>query len=178
MLDIDGLRGESAYVDLGLCELSPDERLLAYSVDLTGDEVYELRFRDLSTGQDLPDIVPRSYYTGAWSSAGDQFFYTVHDEAYRPFEVRRHVLGTDPADDATVLVEPDEQFELTVEACRSGRLIVITSENRDTTEQWLVDPADPGSAGSLRRAAPARSRVPRRACAVRRLQPTARATGC
>jgi oligopeptidase B len=143
VLDIDGLRGESAYVELGLCELSPDERLLAYSVDLTGDEVYELRFRDLTTGRDLPDTVARSYYTGAWSSAGDQFFYAVHDAAYRPFEVRRHVLGTDPAGDVTVLDEPDEQFELTVEACRSGRLIVITSENRDTTEQWLIDPATP-----------------------------------
>jgi oligopeptidase B len=143
ILDIDALRGQSTYVDLGVCEVSPDERLLAYSVDLAGDEVYELRFRDLTTGRDLPDRVPRSYYTGAWSSAGDQFFYTVHDEAYRPFEVRRHVLGTDATDDATVLAEPDEQFELSVQRCRSGRLIVITSENRDTTEQWLVDPAAP-----------------------------------
>ncbi len=145
VLDIDGLRGGSTYVDLGLCELSPDERLLAYSVDLTGDEVYELRFRDLATGQDLPDTISRSYYSGAWSSAGDQFFYTVHDAAYRPFEVRRHVLGTDPAADVVVLAEPDEQFELTVEASRSGRLIVITSENRDTTEQWLIDPASPAA---------------------------------
>ncbi len=146
VLDIDGLRGDSAYVDLGLCELSPDERLLAYSVDLTGDEVYELRFRDLATGRDLPDIITRSYYTGAWSSAGDEFFYTVHDDVYRPFAVRRHALGADPATDATVLEEPDEQFELTVEACRSGRLIVISTENRDTTEQWLVDPAAPRDA--------------------------------
>ena len=35
--------------------VSPDEDLLAYSVDTDGDEVFELRFRDLRTGADLPD---------------------------------------------------------------------------------------------------------------------------
>jgi oligopeptidase B len=143
VLDIDDLRGDSDYVDVGLCEFSPDETLVAYSVDRTGDEVYELRFRDLATGADLPDRVMRSYYTGAWDAAGASFFYTVHDEAYRPYEVRRHVLGTDAASDALVFTEADEQYEVTVAACRSGRLIVISTENRDTTEQWLIDPAAP-----------------------------------
>ena len=48
--------------------VSPDEDLLAWSVDRTGDEVYELRFRDLRTGTDLDEVVPRSYYGGAWSA--------------------------------------------------------------------------------------------------------------
>ena len=48
VIDIDALQDGSSYVDLGLVEFSPDETRVAYSVDLTGDEVYELRFRDLS----------------------------------------------------------------------------------------------------------------------------------
>ncbi len=85
----------TGYLDLGVTAVSPDEDLLAYSIDTEGDEVFELRFRDLRTGEDLPDRVPRSYYGCAWSADSQHFFYTVHDDAYRPFEVRRHRLGTD-----------------------------------------------------------------------------------
>jgi hypothetical protein len=72
----------SGYLDVGLTLVSPDEDLLAYSADTTGNEVFELRFRDLRTGTDLPDSIPRSYYGGAWSADSRWFFYTVHDETY------------------------------------------------------------------------------------------------
>ena len=149
VIDIDALQDGSSYIDLGLVEISPDETLAAYSVDITGDEVYELRFRDLETGEDLADAIARSYYTGAWSSDGGSFFYTVHDDAYRPYQVRRHLLGTDPTADVTVFEEADEQYEVEVRACRSGRLIVIHTANRDTSEEWLIDPADPAAPARL-----------------------------
>ena len=53
------------------------------------------------------------------------------------------MLGTAAADDHLVLQEDDEQFELIVEASRSGSYVVITSGSRDTTEVWLVPAADP-----------------------------------
>ena len=94
VLDIGSLADDSGYLDLGLALVSPDENLLAYSVDTTGDEVFELRFRDLRTGTDLPDRIPRTYYGGAWSADSQWFFYTVHDQAYRPFQLWRHRIGT------------------------------------------------------------------------------------
>ncbi|HET9421504.1 MAG TPA: prolyl oligopeptidase family serine peptidase [Nocardioides sp.] len=146
LLDVNELADESGYVELGYSKLSPDQTRLAYSVDRTGDEVYELRFRDLQTGRDLPDIAPRTYYGGAWSSGSDHFFYTVHDGAYRPFQVWRHALGTPVADDVLVLEEPDERFELNVRATRTGALVVIWAQSRDTREVWVVDTASPTSA--------------------------------
>lgn len=154
VLDPADLADGSGYVDLGVCEVSPDERLLAYSVDLSGNEVYRLRFRDLDRGADLPDEVPRSYFTGAWSADSSTFFYTVHDKAYRPHEVWRHVLGTPLADDTRVLHEPNERFTLEVRLTRSGDLIVLGAHSRDTGEVWLVDAHDP--------TAPARCVEPRR----------------
>ena len=143
VLDANLLADDSGYLELGLTVVSPDARLLAYSVDRTGDEVYRLRFRDIATGEDLVDEVPRSYYGGAWSADSRFFFYTVHDEAYRPSQVWRHALGTSSEEDVLVLEEPDERFELGLRATRSGDLVVIWAESRDTREVWVLDAHQP-----------------------------------
>jgi oligopeptidase B len=143
VLDINTLDAGTGYLDLGLSIVSPDESLLAYSVDTEGDERFVLRFRDLRTGQDLPDVVAEVGYTGAWTADSRTFLYTVPDEAWRSERVRAHRLGTDPADDLVVLAERDRRFEVTVRLCRSGQAIVLLSESRQATESWYVDPADP-----------------------------------
>jgi oligopeptidase B len=143
--DVNAEDRGTGYLDLGVTAVSPDEDLLAYSVDATGDEVFELRFRDLRTGQDLPDRVPRSSLGCAWSADSRQLFYTVQDDLYRPYQVFRHELGTDAADDVLVVEEPDERFELDVRPTRSGDLVVISSESRLTSEVWVVDAHAPDS---------------------------------
>jgi oligopeptidase B len=143
LLDVNELADQSGYVELGLSQVSPDDRRLAWSVDRDGDEVYELRFRDLDTGRDLEEVVPRSYYGGAWSADSAYFFYTVHDEAYRPHQVWRHALGSPPGDDLLVLEEADERFELNLRGSRSGGLVIVWAESRDTNEVWTIDAADP-----------------------------------
>ncbi len=143
LLDPQELATGSAYFELGLIEPSPDGRLLAYSLDRTGDEVYELRFRNLETGADLPDRIERSYYGGAWSADSSTFFYTVQDEVYRPDRVFRHRIGTPADTDPLVLQELDRRFELTVHASRDGGWVVLSSASRDTTEVHLVSAADP-----------------------------------
>jgi oligopeptidase B len=143
LLDENQLAGDAAYFSLGVRELSPDRTTLAYSVDIVGDEVYELRFRDLAKGSDLQDRVPRSYYGCAWSADGTTLLYTVHDDAYRPYRVMRHRLGTPAETDTLVLDEPDERYSLDVRASRSGELLVISSTCRDASEVWLLDSSDP-----------------------------------
>ncbi|HEX4471320.1 MAG TPA: prolyl oligopeptidase family serine peptidase [Nocardioides sp.] len=143
--DINAEDRGTGYLDLGFTVVSPDEDLLAYNVDSAGDEVFELRFRDLRTGEDLPDVVARSYYGGAWSADSKSFFYTVHDDAYRPHLVYLHRLGTDSKDDLLVLEEPDPRFDLDIRATRSGELVVISSESRLTSEVWVVDARRPES---------------------------------
>jgi oligopeptidase B len=135
--------GGSEYVDVGVQLVSPDERWLAYSLDTTGEEVFGLAFRDLDRGLDLDEVIPRTYYSGAWSADSSTFFYTVHDDAYRPYQVWRHRLGSDVQDDVCVLDEPDARFELTVRHTRSGDLVVLTARSRETTEVWLVDAHSP-----------------------------------
>jgi oligopeptidase B len=133
------------YVALGVREVSPDGKLLAYSADFDGDEVYQLRFRDLATGTDRPERVERSYYGLAWSADSRSVFYTVTDPIYRPYQVWRHDVGTAAEHDVCVFTEDDERFEVFVRASRSGAVIFIECESRDTTETWTIAASQPRS---------------------------------
>jgi oligopeptidase B len=127
------------YVALGVREVSPDGRRLAYSADFDGDEVYQLRIRDLATGTDQPERIERSYYGLAWSADSRSVFYTVTDPIYRPYQVWRHDVGTAAETDVCVFTEDDERFEVFVRLSRSGALAFIECESRDTTEtHYLV----------------------------------------
>ncbi|HEY5031701.1 MAG TPA: oligopeptidase B, partial [Actinomycetes bacterium] len=141
LLDENLVAGDSSFCEIGVRTVSPDGRLLAYSVDLAGSEVYELRFRDLRTGSDLADVLPRTYYGAAWSADSAWLFYVVSDDAYRPYQVWRHRVGTEAGTDVLVLEEADDRFELIVEGSRSGGYIVISTAAKDSSEVWLV-PAD------------------------------------
>ena len=143
VLDVNTLDAGTGYLALGLSIVSPDERLLAYSVDTSGNEVFTLRFRDLRTGADLPDVVEGVGYTGAWtsdSSGNLGFLYTVPDASWRHERIRAHRLGEAATSDVDVLVEPDRRYEVSVRRCRSEQAIVALSECRDTSEAWYVDP--------------------------------------
>jgi oligopeptidase B len=146
LLDENLIADGADFFALGVREVSPDGGLLAYSVDREGDEVYALRIRVLRTGEDLPEVMPRTYYGAAWSADSTVLFYVVHDAAYRPFQVWRHTVGTDPGSDVLVFTEQDDRFELVVQTSRSGGYVVILTGAKDSTEVWLVPtgaPAEP-----------------------------------
>jgi oligopeptidase B len=138
VLDENVLAAGHDFLELGVWEPSPDGRLLAYSVDHEGDEVYELRVRDLGTGTDLPDVLTGTYDGLAWSADSTSLLYTTIDDAYRPDTVRHHVLGTPQDEDTVVWQEKDRHFELEVETTRSGAFAVLLARSRDTTEVRLV----------------------------------------
>ncbi len=133
LLDENVLAGESPYFGLGGFSIAPSHRLLAYATDYTGGERYALHFRNLDTGEDLPDTVEDVYYGLAWAD-DTTIFYVRPDDAVRPYQVWRHELGSDPATDALVFQEDDERFYLTVGRTRSGRYLLIATESKTTSE--------------------------------------------
>jgi len=152
LLDENVLAEGSDYFALGAFDVSPDQSLLAYSVDTSGAEIYRMRFRDLATGADLPDEIPRTYYGTAWSSDSRTLFYTVPDEAMRPWQVWRHTVGTASDDDVLVYQEDDHRFFVGVGRTRSERFVLVSAGSKMTDEVLFLDAADPS--GELRVIAP------------------------
>ena len=134
LLDENLLAVETGYVTVGDREPSPDGRLLAWSADMSGAEFYELRIRDLQTGEDLPEVIGHTFPGVAWDAASRHVFYLVLDDIFRPFQVWRHEVGTPAGEDTLVFEEPDQRFDLALRGSRSGELAIITAESRDTTE--------------------------------------------
>ncbi|OLC27374.1 MAG: oligopeptidase B [Actinobacteria bacterium 13_1_20CM_2_65_11] len=142
-LDANLLAQGHDYFELGFVEHSQDGSVLAYAVDLTGSELHEVRFRDLSSGQELPDVLDGVYYGSAWSADGRTFFYVRPDKTMRPYQVWRHALGTPVDQDVLVLQEDDERFELGVELTKSERYIIFTSSSQITSESRYLRSDDP-----------------------------------
>jgi oligopeptidase B len=145
VLDENLLAGDSAYFSLGGFEITPDHSVLAYSVDYTGGERYSLRFRDLATGADLPDVVDDVTYGLAWADDTRTCFYVRPDDTMRPNEVWRHVLGTPATADVLVHREDDERFYLGIERTRSGGFVLIDTSSKLTSEVWFVPTDAPES---------------------------------
>ena len=143
ILDGNELAGESEFFSVGTSSISPDGTMLAFSTNYTGDERFTLKFKNLATGEMLADEIDGIFYGGAWSGDGSAFFYTRVDDAWRPHQVFRHILGTPAEQDALVFEEPDERFWIGVGLTRSEKYLVLGASSKITSEVWLLDADDP-----------------------------------
>jgi oligopeptidase B len=143
LLDGNELAGGGQFFAIGAYTVSPDGRLLAYSTDFSGGERFTLRVKDLVTGETAADEIPDTFYGAAWSRYGSALFYTTVDDAWRPYRVWRHLVGTAAAEDVMVYEESDEKFRVGVGLTRSERFLVLSVASSVTSEAWLLDAARP-----------------------------------
>lgn len=130
------------FFSLGAASVSPDGTVLAYSVDVVGDERYTLRFKDLTTGRHYPDEITGIAAGATWATDNRTVYYLTVDAAWRPDTVWRHRLGAGlPAE--RVHHEPDERFWLGVGRTRSDAYLIIAAGSAITTEMRYADAGDP-----------------------------------
>ena len=67
LLDENALAETGDYLAVGVFDVSPDHATLAYATDFDGSESYTLRFKDLASGSDHPDVIEGVYYGSAWA---------------------------------------------------------------------------------------------------------------
>jgi oligopeptidase B len=130
-----------SFFKLGSMIHSPDHKLVAWSHDDQGSELYQLRIRDLDTGKDLSDRIDNSTGHIAWAADSTSFFYVENDENHRPCRVWHHVIGTARIEDKLVYQEPDPGFFVGVSKTQSDAFVVISSHDHETSELRVV-PAD------------------------------------
>ncbi|GFM50891.1 oligopeptidase B [Pseudomonas cichorii] len=132
------------FFSLGAFSISPDHRRLAYSLDTTGEEVYELYVKELATGQ--VSSLPFEDCDGSmtWANDSQTLFFGELDDTHRPHKLYRHRLGSDSAD--LVFNEPDGRFFLHCFRSSSERQLILLLNSKTTSEAWLLDAEHPEQA--------------------------------
>ncbi|KLI06410.1 protease 2 [Mycolicibacterium conceptionense] len=130
------------YFSLGAATVSLDGNVLAYSVDVLGDERYTLKFKDLRTGELYDDTITGIGAGGTWAADSRTLYYTTVDDAWRPDTVWRHRLASGLPSEK-VYHEPDERFWVAIGRSRSDKYLFVASGSAVTTEVRYVDAHDP-----------------------------------
>jgi oligopeptidase B len=144
LLDVNAMAAGKDYFSVGAYEVSQDNRLLAWAEDDVGRRQYTIRFRDLDTGETLPDVVVGVSTDLVWADDNRTLFYVENDpETLLTVRVRSHALGTDPAADPLVYEEEDDSFYMGIERSRDDRFICIVVESTVSSELRYAPAADP-----------------------------------
>ncbi|MCA1386338.1 MULTISPECIES: S9 family peptidase [unclassified Bradyrhizobium] len=143
VLDGDALAKDHQYFKFGGSRHSYDHKLQAWSADTKGSEYFSIRVRDWATGKDLDDLVEETDGGVVWAADCKSFFYVKLDDNHRPMQVWRHKLGTKQADDTLVYEEQDAGWFTHLHESTSGRFCVIAGGDHETSEQRLIDLANP-----------------------------------
>lgn len=144
LLDLNELAKNEKYLRLGNFKVSPDQRMLAYSIDVSGEEIYVTRVKDLETGALLPDRLENTYYGLEWTNDGRNLIYVTLDEAKRPYQAWLHRLGEAAQSGRLLYEEPDERFHLTLHKSRSKRFLFLDLDSAGTSEVWYAEAAGAG----------------------------------
>ncbi|MEX0839955.1 MAG: S9 family peptidase [Parvibaculum sp.] len=138
VLDANKEAEGEAYFKIGDVDHDPTHRLAAWSADRKGSEYFTVRLREVASGRDLDDEVPDTSPGIAWDAGGTSFLYTQVDDEHRPLKVFRHVVGTPARNDKLVYEEKDEGFFVGVGKVQSGRWLIISSHDHQTSELYLI----------------------------------------
>ena len=139
MLDVNELAEGHPYCAVGGMAVSQDNELLAYSVDFVGRRQYNAQFKNLSTGEMLPDEIENITGSLQWADDNQTVFYLKKDpQTLRSYLVRRHKLGTPPSEDVDVYEETDEEFNCYMYKSRSRDYIFLVSSQTLSEEVRML----------------------------------------
>lgn len=149
ILDINKLAAGSEYFSLGSFEISPDHQMVAYTADAVGDENYSLYIKNISTQALLEAPIPGLSHAMMWANDNQTVFYTIRDDAYRPYKLFSHKVGSSYHEDKMVYHEEDERFFLSIQKSKNERYLLLNLRSKTTSEVHYLDADSPNSSFKL-----------------------------
>ncbi|WP_422909310.1 S9 family peptidase [Pseudomonas sp. MAC6] len=145
LLDPNAL-ADGGFISLGAFSISPDHQRLAYSLDTSGEETYQLFIKELADDRLIELPFKDCDGSMTWANDSQTLFFGELDDTHRPYKLYRHRLGTDAAE--LVFHEPDGRFFLSCYRSSSERQLILQLGSKTTSEAWVLDAATPHAAFS------------------------------
>lgn len=139
--DGNALSKGQSYFNL-FTENSPNHEIVAICIDTVGRRFYDIRFRNMTTGEWLKDRIRSSTGNLAWAADNKTIVYTTQDpETLRSDKVFRHTLGA--TGDKLVYEEKDQTLSTYVGLSKSKKYILLQSGRTDAAMAQYLDAAHP-----------------------------------
>ena len=134
--DLEKEKLNTEYFGLGDLEVSFDDKLLGYSLDLKGSEYYTIYIRDIKSGKLVTEKIEETSGSIEFSLDDKFIFYSKLDEHHRPRTIYRHKIGTPVKEDKLIFEEKSEAFTVGIGLSSDEKYFMITSSDHNTSEQY------------------------------------------
>jgi oligopeptidase B len=135
LFDCNKLAQSHDYFNLSNFKISPNNKIVAFSVDTVSRRLYTIKFKNLDNGEILKDEIINTSGTFAWASDNSTLFYTNRDtQTLRNDKIFKHKIGDALVNDKLVFHETDETFYTNVSKSKSNKFIIISSSSTLTSE--------------------------------------------
>ncbi|WP_421594990.1 S9 family peptidase [Rahnella sp. PD4] len=135
---------DSEFYTLGGLDISPDNQLMAVAEDFLSRRQYDIRIKKLDDETWTEDLLKNTSGSSEWANDSQTLYYVrKHKKTLLPYQVYRHVIGTDPKTDKLVYEEKDDTFYVGLDKTTSEKYILIHLDSTTTSEILLLDADDP-----------------------------------
>jgi len=127
---------KTEYFGIGDIEVSNNDELLAYSLDLKGSEYFTIYVRNISNNSLITEKIENTSGSILFSLDDKYLFYSKLDDKHRPRSIFRHELGTPTEDDKLIFEEKSEAFTVSIGLSSDEKFFFINTSDHNTSEKY------------------------------------------
>jgi len=148
LLDVEEMAKDKQYYNAGNIDVSPNNTVMSYFENTTGNDDYTIKFKNLKTNELLADslIKPSSIL---WINDSIIIYTLQEEKTNRPYKVLKHKLNDNQLNDELIFHEMDELYNLSVSKSKSKEYVFISSSSSNTSEQYFIKMNDTALALNL-----------------------------
>jgi len=124
------------YFGIGDLEVSHDDKLLGYSLDLKGSEYYTIFIRSILDNKIVTREIPDTSGSITFSLDDNYIFYSKLDKNHRARKIFRHKIGDLKKEDELIFEEKSEAFTVSINLSSDEKYFFISSSDHNTSEQY------------------------------------------
>ena len=143
LLNVNKMSVGHEYFRVGGIDISPDNKIMAYSVDTISRRLYTIHFKNLETGKESTNTIANTSGGVSWANDNKTLFYNLKNiNTLRSERVMRHVFDSNK-NDQEVFYEADEEINLYSYKTKSGKYIIISTGKTISDEKRILDANNP-----------------------------------
>ncbi len=137
--DLEKDKLNTEYFGIGDLEVSFNDKLLGYSLDLKGSEYYTIYIREISNSKLVTEKIDETSGSITFSLDNKFIFYSKLDKFHRPRKIFRHKIGTSIKEDELIFEEKSEAFTVGISLSADEKYYFISTSDHNTSEQYYFN---------------------------------------